>query len=330
VNQQPAEQDSTPYWARPSTFTSDCRLVEDSIDEYSLGIADSSQQVAIERHLTRCKRCSELVGSYRQSVAVLALAVPLVSPPASARTALLSRIAATSQGVAPPEPVFSGNLDSFRTPTLPSANAIVAPMPAQTSSQDAWWRVYAAPLATLPLLLALGLMGAWGFNNYAKLDDARDTIAMQDAEMAKQDDQSDLDQQQYVQLAFSSSSMKYPMSGGQTSQNGPSWGTLLADPITGQSALKVNGLNPGYYVVLVQTRDGSMEEKALFEVGEDGTALTAVDLGEQVADFQSVHIRPSSAFMETDTADYSDVTDVLMAAFKPDITQGSGTGVQGP
>jgi hypothetical protein len=307
-------------------------MVDDAIDEYALGIADPSQQVAIERHLSRCKRCSELVASYRQTVAALALAVPLASPPVSARTAMLSRIAVTPQGVALPESVFSGNLDTFRTPTLPSANAIAAPMPAQPVNPSPWWRVYAAPLATLPLLLALGLVSAWGFNNYAKLNDAKGELALHDQPAVPASIQPDLDEQVMMQLVLSPSSKRYNMSADLTSENANSSGIMFADPITGQAALQVEGLPAGSYAVLVQTQDGSMEQKAVFEVGNDGIATTAVDLGDQVSDFQSIHIRESNgAITGTDVAvEEPELQDVLMGIIPPDINQGSGTGLQGP
>jgi hypothetical protein len=177
-------------------------------------------------------------------------------------------------------------------------------------------------------LLALGLVTAWGFNNYAKLNDANDVIAMRDATLAQMNDQSDLDEQQVMQLAFSPTSKRYNMAPDLASDES-SWGSMLADPMTGQAALQVHGLEPGYYVVIVQTKDGTMTKKAIFNVGEDGSASTAVNLGEQVSDFQSVHIRPSGAFMDTDVAVDPEIVDVLMAVIGPNINQSSGTGAQG-
>lgn len=75
MNPQPAERDSSFNRAHPPTSSSDCRLVEEAIDEYSLEIVDPSQRVLIEQHLISCRRCSQLVESYRQTVTALALAV---------------------------------------------------------------------------------------------------------------------------------------------------------------------------------------------------------------------------------------------------------------
>ncbi len=327
MNQHSAEQDSTPYRAHSNPSINDCRLVDDAVEEYALGIADPVQQAAIERHLMRCTRCADLVTRYQQTAAILALAVPLVEPPASARTALVSRIAATPQNTDRPASVFTGDLETFRTPVLPSSGVIATPGSSATSSrQNHWWRVYAAPLATLPLLLALGLVGAWGFNNYAKLNDANGVIAQKDQTIESMNDQLDFDGMEAVTLAFSPSAQRYTMA----SESNNSLGTLIADSMTGQAVLQVKGLAPGSYSILVQTQDGSMMQKAVFNVGDDGVATTAVDLGDQVTDFQSVHIRANSPIVETDVAVDAQLTDVMMAVIGPGINQGSGTGVQGP
>lgn len=329
MNQHPAEQDSPRFRAQPTTSTSECRLVDDAIDEYALGIAEPSVQVAIERHLLRCARCSKLIDSYETTIAALALAVPLVAPPSSAKTALMSRIAATPQSVTPPSSVYAGDLSVWRTPSLPSAVDISASPSEQPVTASPWWRVYAAPLATLPLILALGLMSAWGLNNYVQLNDTQNALAMQTAignHANAEDVQTDPDAEM-VELAFSSSAKRYNL----TSSTGAQSATLVADPVTGKAGLQVAGLPTGNYAVLVQLQDGTMQQKAVFTVGADGTATTPVDLGDAVASFQSVHIRASEPVTETDVAvDGVDYTDVLMGQLGPAIDQNSGTGVQGP
>ena len=93
----------------------------------------------------------------------------------------MTRIAATPQTIAFKPSVYAGSLETFRTPTLPSSVEVSRTLAPEQQSQSAWWKVYAAPLATLPLILALGLVGAWGFNNYSQLNDANGTIDTQAA-----------------------------------------------------------------------------------------------------------------------------------------------------
>jgi hypothetical protein len=334
VNQQPAEQDSTSYWAYPSTPPGDCRLVDDTIEEYALGIAEDVQRHAIERHIIRCKRCADLITSYKQTAAALALSVPTNAPPAGTKEVILNRIAVTPQDVYRPTTFFAGNLDSLTTPTLPASTQVgVSPKSGLRPDQGPWWRVYAAPLATLPLLLALGLVGAWGFNNYMKVDDLRNEVAQLAQEPVQASTTGNTQNiEEAVRLAFRPTSVLYDLTSVGAAQDADSWGQLLADPETGQGVLQVTGLAAGSYAVLVQTRDGSMVQKAVFEVADDGTASTVVNFGDQVSDFRSVHVRPKDPAIDIAVdADFNDdeFTDVLLTVFEPNINQDSGTSLQG-
>jgi anti-sigma factor RsiW len=302
-------------------------MVDQSIDEYALGILEASQRAAIERHLTRCASCAALVASYRQTVAVLALAVPLASPPASARTALMDRIATTPQTPAVARSVYAGSLDTLRTPTLPPSQAF-DPVPADPASESAWWRVYAAPLATLPLLLALGLVAAWGLNNYSQLSHSQNAVAQRDMQIAKLSSQlSNENSQGVANLVTSPATQRYNLS---SEINGAeAQGVLLANTQSGQAALQVSGLPPGTYTVFVQLDNGDMMPKTEFVVGDLGSASTMVDLGGQVTDLKSVHIRSTTTMTGSDVA-IDQTSDVLMMSFGPGISGESDTSVQSP
>jgi len=307
----------------------DCHMVDQSIDEYALGILEASQRAAIDRHVVRCASCSAMVASYRQTVAVLALAAPLASPPASARTALMARIAAIPQTSIPPRSAYTGSLDSLRTPTLPSSVA-VAPTPAPSVPQSAWWRVYAAPLATLPLLLALGLVAAWGLNNYSQLNHSQNDLAARDMQIARLSSQiSNENSQGVADLATSPSTQRYNLSSEINGAGTGAQGVLLANAQSGLAALQVTGLPSGTYTVFVQLDNGTMEPKTEFVVGDLGSASTMVELGGQVTDLKSVHIRPATTMTETDVA-IDQRSDVLMMTLGPGISVESDTSVQSP
>ncbi|HET9659755.1 MAG TPA: zf-HC2 domain-containing protein [Thermomicrobiales bacterium] len=304
-------------------------MVDQSIDEYALGVLDAPQRAAIERHLSRCASCAALVDSYRQTAAVLALAVPLASPPASARTALMTRIAATPQTAAPARSVYAGSLDALRTPTLPSS-LVVDPSPTPPELQSAWWRVYAAPLATLPLLLALGLVAAWGLNNYSQLNDSANALAQRDMQIARLSSQlSNENNQGVANLVTSPSTQRYNLSSEINGASAGAQGVLLTNAQSGQAALQVSGLPSGIYTVFVQLDNGDMVPKTEFVVGELGSASTMVDLGGQVTDLKSVHIKPATTMTETDVA-IDQRSDVLMMSFGPGISGESDTSVQKP
>lgn len=329
MNQQPSDRGG--YRKRPHVHrsSSDCHAVDQSIDEYALGILESSQRAAIDRHLASCATCASLVASYRATTAALALAVPLATPPASARTALMARIAETPQALPPSPSVFAGDLGALRTPTLPASTPIAAPS-AQLEPQSAWWRVYAAPLATVPLLLALGLIAAWGFNNYAQLNHSQNAIAARDSQIALLSSQLSTENSQgLADLSTSPSTQRYTLSPDINSAGGEAQGVLLTNSQSNQAGLQVTGLEPGTYTVYVQMDNGDMVPKTEFVVGEYGSGSTLVDLGGQVTDLKSVRIRPTTTMTETDVAIDQHV-DVLITTIGPDISDGSDTSVQKP
>ena len=104
------------------------------------------------------------------------------------------------------------------------------------------------------MLLALGLVGAWGFNNYAKLDKANGVIADASESMAYMNDQLRIDDQQVVRLAFSPSAKRYNLTSEIASLNGNASGTFVADSATGQALLQVDGLQAGSVFALCANR----------------------------------------------------------------------------
>jgi len=330
VNQQPSERSGFQRRSQTSRSVHDCQMVENSIEEYALGILDPEQQAAIERHLDFCPVCSNLIVGYRQVATALALAVPVVAPPLRARTMLMARIDETPRKTVRPVTMAASTLESLRTPTLP-ASAPVAPMPVGPQEQSAWWRVYAAPLATLPLILALGLVAAWGFNNYTQLHDSRTELASRDLQIARLSSQLSTDNSQNVaNLLVSPSSKRYTLAPQATGIIDSARGTLIADSQSGQAAVQVSGLPAGTYTVVVQLQNGNLVPTAEFEVGPQGSATTLLDLGSQVGDLDSVHIRATTSVTQTDVAAIEAQRDVLMTTIGPNISDDSDTSVQKP
>jgi hypothetical protein len=204
-------------------------------------------------------------------------------------------------------------------------------MPAKPESQSAWWRIYAAPLATLPLLLALGLVAAWGFNNYSQLHDTKGEVAQRDLQIARLSSQlSNENNQGVANLMSSQSAKRYVLTPEVTSGGEIAQGILYADSQSDQAALQVSGLPAGTYSVVVQLQNGDMVPKTEFEVGTEGSATTLINLGSQVTDLTSVHIRPTTTVTETDVAAIESQPDALMTVIGPDISDDADTSVQKP
>lgn len=305
-------------------------MVDDAFEEYALGILDSGRQAAVERHLIRCTRCAAMISSFQQTVAVLALAAPLAQPPASARTALLARIGTPAGASIPAPTLYGGSLDALRTPTIPASPPVSAASPATPQSQPSWWRVYAAPLATLPLLLALGLVAAWGLNNYSELNAKEDQLAARDMQIARLSSQLSNDNNEGVaEVVTSTSSKRYQLEPERTGST-TAEGLLIADPQTDKAILLVSGLTSGYYAVVTQLQNGAIVSNGEFLVDDSGSAITPFNLGAQVSDVQSVHIRPTTSLTETDVVALDGSPDVLMTTLGPGAFDNSDTSPQSP
>ena len=327
IDQQPWEHRDPQRKRWLGSQSIDCETVSDSVEEYALGIADPDLRSTIERHLSNCERCADLVAKFQQVALMLALSVPLAAPRSSAKTGLLQRVAsASTMPVAQAEAVYAGDLDIFRTPTLPSSSEVIASVPApQRSTGTKWWMTYAAPLATLPLLLALGLVGAWGFNNYTKVNNQQEALALQDLQIARLEAQVDDDSNDgLANILTSPSSKRYTML--SDASEGGAQGTLIADPHSTTAVVKVTGLKSdmGTYTVIVQLQNGTMVPSSEFTVDANGEATALIDLGTQVSDLRSIHIRPNTTDTLTDVA-VEEQPDVLFVLIPNDIFENSDT-----
>jgi hypothetical protein len=181
------------------------------------------------------------------------------------------------------------------------------------------------------LLLALGLVAAWGMNNYSKLNDRNDAIAERDLQIALMSQQlSNGDSQDVANLLSSPSTKRYVLTPEVSGPGDEANGAIFAESQSEQAVLRVSGLGSGTYSVVVQLGDGKMVPKAEFVVGADGSATTLVDLGAQISDLRSVHVRPTTVITDTDVAAIEAPADVLFTTIPADLLQNSDTSPQGP
>ena len=158
----------------------DCAAVHDMAHDYVLSEA-SEERIRIERHCKDCPRCQTLVDDLLTTAALLAFSSPIAVPPATAKAALFDRIAQTPRDLPANDPVYLGPLSALTSPTIPSSESLSAPasgdtQPRESTGRRSWWSTYATPLATLPLLLALGFVGYWGITTRMDLQDKANTV----------------------------------------------------------------------------------------------------------------------------------------------------------
>jgi anti-sigma-K factor RskA len=81
----------------------DCDEIRDLLDAYALGAADPAESVALEEHVADCVRCWEELTKSQQTAAMLALAIPIETPPDYVER----RVMAQAEVQRPPAPAAS-------------------------------------------------------------------------------------------------------------------------------------------------------------------------------------------------------------------------------
>jgi hypothetical protein len=314
----------------------DCSLVHEFAEAFAVNAIEEDLRESIDRHCNNCPLCASLVRDLQQTAMMLAYVAPQVQPPATAKAALFSRVA---QAAAPAADAgfFDASLDYLRTPTLPASSVgLVTPAevavvpPVSGGGSRSWWSVYAAPLATLPLLLALGIVGFWGISTRVQLNDQKDQVDVLNARVeflnSKVGSLSNSLEEFDNFLSFRSakeSAMVPEVDHGNSDLHG----TLLADPRSKQAMIQAFGLDPKLesYWVVAQFQDGTMEPVTELSVDGNGEATSVVEFDVQVSDLKSVHIRPTTADPGTDVEILAMKPGSLYTTIGPDIFENSDT-----
>jgi hypothetical protein len=168
-------------------------------------------------------------------------------------------------------------------------------------------------------------------NNYAQLNDKNVALAEKDMQIAALlNNVVDGDGVDVANIVTDPSTKRYALSPEIGGADASAQGMLYAVADNGTSFLKVSGLPQGTYAVVVQEQDGSMVPTTEFSVGADGTASSFVQLGTNVTDLRSVHIRPTTVTIESDVANVGMQPDALMTVIGPDISDDADTSVMKP
>ncbi|MER3439691.1 MAG: hypothetical protein C4346_20020 [Chloroflexota bacterium] len=180
---------------------------------------------------------------------------------------------------------------------------------------------FAVPLATVPLLLALGIVSAWAFNVREALNERASQVQQLSAQVASLNSQ-------VVALNKSLASMDqfavadaktYPMTPGSPSSS--AYGQVIANPGTDQAMLMVWRLNSshGRYEVVLETNEGTMEPAGELLVNTEGRGVTILALSQPFAKYRSVHVRPKPQDSTSGVPDAMAQADVLFALIDPNL-----------
>lgn len=265
------------------------RHLDDQAAAYALGALEPGEVAAVERHVAACPRCARAVQVARRTTAMLPFVAPPAVPPPDVKVALFARIAQSqARASAPRDDVarWAAPASAGRTPTIPAAGPWLMdgsprPTAAPTRPTTPRRRRFAAigPVVStaIPLVLVIGLLGAWSLN-------LRDTGRDKDAAIETY-------QERIETLVGSSGAPE--MSANYRGTVAVQMVTISAGSGGGNTALAtVQGLqNPDpaatYRLWAVRT-DGSVGAGGDLQVTGTGTGAVNLELDEPLANFQTV------------------------------------------
>jgi Anti-sigma-K factor rskA/Putative zinc-finger len=271
----------------------ECAYVQDLAAGFALGAIDSEDQQSVLDHIAACPPCRLLINQSKQTAAMLPFSTPTATPPLHAKAALFSRIAQSSRTNAAELPAPST--------TIPASNAGVTPAPPPNhrwrlpqfgrpnSSHSS--RFYLPLLATVPLVIALALVGGLAMTSQADVDDLRAQLLSTRQDL--NDTQDSLDT--VDEFVAQSNTVVYELPGQDGASSGSAHGTVFANPGTNEAVLLVSGLDAKpkdcRYEVWLQGRDGFMVRAAEFGVDDEGRNAVKLALDQPFNNFMTLHVR---------------------------------------
>ncbi|HKG26433.1 MAG TPA: hypothetical protein VKB09_12355 [Thermomicrobiales bacterium] len=354
MSENPDATQARPGFQRHSTEPGrDCAYVQELVAPYVMAALEPDEHRRIDRHRNRCVTCEQLIAETRETISYLAFSVSLVAPPARAKASLMDRIAQAAQVEANfPQPALAAaTTPAGRSLTIPSSRGLLAPIPegweeANRSQPQlepersglsrrlrANWHLLATPLATVPLVLALGIVGVWAMNTQDRLSARSAEIQSLNLQVntlsnrldTVNDALADVDQFMVAQDA-----MRYDMAPG-TASSSKAVGQVIANPGTDQAMLVVKGLSGSHamYEVLLESSAGSLVSAGELPVSADGAGKAVLELSQPFSSYRSVHVKPKSDLTNQTVTDSNAVTvpDALYGVIDPNLGSSGDTDV---
>lgn len=311
--------------------------VDDLVAPYALGALEPEEGGLVTRHVRICPRCARLIAQARRAAAHLPFLSPAAVPGPQVKLALFARIAQAEQAagtllVARPE-----LSPAVPTPTLPASGLRrgrprVAPdlgtptlgrtwpwlarpqradRPAATGGRPGGWPILAAPLATVPLVLALTLVGGWAMSLHGKLDDRTTQVNQLQNRLVTLDG-----------LLATKNETVYDLAAGPAAPKAA--GQIFIDPAKTEATMMVwrlSNASPSVpYQVWVE-KDGKLVRAGELKVDERGTGSTMLKLDQPFAQYKSVHVRAQRLTLDAGNSPSTADVDALST----DIAQALGS-----
>lgn len=348
MSESPGAQQTRPGVHRqPPDPGPECAYVRDLAASYVVAALEPDEQRRIDRHRNRCRDCDSAIADVRETVSYLAFSVQQVAPPPRAKAALIERIAQAGRM----EARFPQPLVVAPTLTIPSSKGALAPIPEgwekanrtgprplsdkleRTRRFRPNWQSLASPLATVPLVLALGIVGVWALNTQNRL-------SARSAEVSALSRQVDTLNNRVSTLSntlanvdrfmVAANAVTYQMAASQGSSTSKAVGQVIANPGTDEAMLVVKGLGGSHsrYEVVLESSSGTMVQAGELPV-KDGSGTTVLKLTQPFASYRAIHVKPKpeDTFGPATDSNLVLAPDALVGAIDPNLGSAGDTNV---
>ncbi len=329
-NFQPSEHARRP--GLPSAFDRDCAFVSVNLEAHALGALPDDEASRVERHVSTCPRCARSLEQTLGIAAFLPFLSEPVAVPESALAGLLARIDRDHSVPATTAPMPNLNPwtvdESARSWTIPSSRdayaesmATAPNLAAAARKRRVNWDVWAAPLAAMPLVLALAIVGGWAMNTRSNLQDQKSAL-----QAAKKENQ-DLTAQLLTFPPATSTAAANSIGFDLTSVNSSgARGALTQLSNNLGVSVKVWNLPVGVKIceIELEAMNGSRVNAGKITIDSSGSGDGNYSLAQPLSAYRYVHVIPVSA--DAVSANSTAVsTDLLMAQINANLGDTGGT-----
>jgi hypothetical protein len=236
--------------------------------------------------------------------------------------------------------------------TIPSSRGAFAPIPegweptnqtgprplsgklARTGRFRPNWQLLATPLATVPLVLALGIVGVWALNTQNRLSARSAEVQALSLQVdtlngrvsALNNTLDDVDK--FIQAP---DAMRYDMTANAGASTSKAVGQVIANPGTDEAMLVVKGLSGSHsmYEVLLESNGGNMIPAGDLPVSSDGAGKAVLKLDQPFSSYRSVHVKLKSDDNSAGSSDSAlpDAPDALSGVIDPSLGGSADTDV---
>jgi anti-sigma factor RsiW len=313
----------------PSAFARECAFVSENIEAHALGALTTEESERVERHVSTCPRCAARLEQSRAVSAFLPFLAAPVAVPESAHARLFERVMLDRPAAASAAPLPNLNpweaSEPERSWTIPSSKeAFAAPLDSvgvASRRRRVNWDVWAAPLAAMPLVLALAIVGGWALNTRSNLQDQR--AAMNQVLQENKNLQGQLLTYPTATVAaVDHTDIQLDAVNGSAAQ-----GALTQLSANGAVALRVWNLptNVKSCEVDLETMDGNHINGGTFNVDGNGSATATLSLSGPLSAYRNVRVIPIMGASIGDSSGNAAAPELLTAQINSNLGWPDGT-----